>query len=222
MCRHFLHPHLTLGKSFTQATFSSNFKLALISRLFKNPGLPKSDLANFRPISNLNAISKILERLAFHIFFLPFQISQFFLLYSLFTTKFILLRLLCLSSQMISWKPLIPEKLQFSLLWICPQPLILLDHITLLHRLQHTFDLSGFVISWIRSYLTDRSCFVKFDSSSSPSTTIPHRRASGRCFLLTTFCPFHITNCKCHKFWLVKPKIALCPSINMLMTLSFI
>ena len=47
-----------------------------------------------------------------------------------------------------------------------------LDHITLLHRLQHTFGLSGYVISWIRSYLTDRSSFVKIDSSSSPSTTL--------------------------------------------------
>ena len=47
-----------------------------------------------------------------------------------------------------------------------------LNHITLLLRLQHTFGLSGYVISWIRSYLTDRSSFVKIDSSSSPSTTI--------------------------------------------------
>ena len=47
-----------------------------------------------------------------------------------------------------------------------------LDHATLLHRLEHTFGLSGFVISWIRSYLTDRSSFVKIDSSSSSSTTI--------------------------------------------------
>ena len=47
-----------------------------------------------------------------------------------------------------------------------------LDHITLLLRLQHTFGLSGYVISWIRSYLTDCSSFVKIDSSSSPSTTI--------------------------------------------------
>ena len=47
-----------------------------------------------------------------------------------------------------------------------------LDYITLLHRLQHTFGLYGYVISWIRSYLTDRSSFVKIDSSSSPYTTI--------------------------------------------------
>ena len=74
---------------------------------------------------------------------------------------------------MISWNPLTPVKLQFSLLWICPLPLILWTTvITLLHRLQHTFGLSGCAISWIRSYLTDRSSFVKIDSSSSPSTTI--------------------------------------------------
>ena len=47
-----------------------------------------------------------------------------------------------------------------------------LDHITLLHRLQHTFGLSGYAISWIRSYLTERSSFAKIDSSSSHSTTI--------------------------------------------------
>ena len=50
--------------SFTQATFLSKFKLALISPLLKKPGLPKSELSNFRPISNLNTIGKMLERLA--------------------------------------------------------------------------------------------------------------------------------------------------------------
>ena len=56
-----------------------------------------------------------------------------------------------------------------------------LDHSTLLHRLQRTFGLSGYVISWIRSYLTDHSSFVKIDSS--PSTTIltgvPHGSVLG-------------------------------------------
>ena len=48
--------------SFSQATFPTNFKLALISPLLKKPGLSKSDPSNFRPISNLNTIGKILER----------------------------------------------------------------------------------------------------------------------------------------------------------------
>ena len=66
-----------------------------------------------------------------------------------------------------------------------------LDHITLLHRLQHTFGLSGYAISWIRSYLTDRSLSVKIDSTSSPSTTIltsvPQVLFSVHCFLYFSY-----------------------------------
>ena len=50
--------------------------------------------------------------------------------------------------------------------------MILLTTPRSLHRLEHTFGLSGFVISWIQSYLFSRSSFVKIDSSSSPITTI--------------------------------------------------
>ena len=50
--------------SFDQAAFPSKFKHALITPLLKKPGLSKSDPSNFRSISNLNTIGKILERLA--------------------------------------------------------------------------------------------------------------------------------------------------------------
>ena len=50
--------------SFSQATFPTNFKRTLITPLLRNPDLSKSDLSDFRPISNLNTIGKILERLA--------------------------------------------------------------------------------------------------------------------------------------------------------------
>ena len=39
-------------------------------------------------------------------------------------------------------------------------------------RMTRLFEHCFYVITWIRSYLTDRSSFVKIDSSSSPSTTI--------------------------------------------------
>ena len=47
-----------------------------------------------------------------------------------------------------------------------------LDHPTFFRRLQHTFGWSGFSSLGIRSYLTNRSSFVKIDSSTSPCTTI--------------------------------------------------
>ena len=46
----------------------------------------------------------------------------------------------------------------------------------------HTFGPSGYVISWIYSYLTNRSSFVKIDSSSSPSTTILSGMRQGSVF----------------------------------------
>ena len=64
--------------SFTQATFPSKFKLALISPLLKKPGLPKSELSNFRPISNLNTIGKMLERLALARLFPHISVSPSF------------------------------------------------------------------------------------------------------------------------------------------------
>ena len=64
--------------SFTQAALPSKFKLALISPLLKQPGLPKSDLSNFRSIPNLNTIGKILERLTLARLFPHISISPSF------------------------------------------------------------------------------------------------------------------------------------------------
>jgi len=53
--------------SFSQGTFPSKFMHASVTPLLKKPGLNPSVSANFRPISNLNSISKILERLFLHV-----------------------------------------------------------------------------------------------------------------------------------------------------------
>ena len=49
--------------SFRDGTFPSRFKTASVTPLLKKPGLDSDVPGNFRPISNLNNISKILERL---------------------------------------------------------------------------------------------------------------------------------------------------------------
>ena len=131
-----------------------------------------SELSNFRPISNLNTIGKILERLALARLFPHISISPSFCplqsAYRKFhSTETALLKLTNDIMETIdSGKITILTALDMSAAFDT------LDHATLLHRLEHTFGLSGFVISWIRSYLTNRSSFVKIDSSSSPSTTI--------------------------------------------------
>ena len=69
-----------------------------------------------------------------------------------------------------------------------------LDHdTTLLHRLEHTFGLSGTVHTWIHSYLTNRSSFVKTDSSSSScdisSTGVPQGSVPGPLFFVVFSSP---------------------------------
>ena len=146
--------------SFTQATFPIQIQTGtyLSHRCWKN-------LVYQSQISQISdqyqiwiPLAKSLSVLPFHVFFLTFQNLPVFLLYNLLIVNFILLRLFSLSSQMISWKPCIDSgKITILTALDMSAAFDTLDHITLLHRLQHTFGLSGYVISWIRSYLTDRS-----------------------------------------------------------------
>ena len=49
--------------SFEEGHFPGQFKMAQIKALLKKPGLDDTVSSNYRPISDLNTISKILERL---------------------------------------------------------------------------------------------------------------------------------------------------------------
>ena len=45
------------------STFPQNFKEAHVRPLLKKTSLPKNELKNYRPVSNLSFISKILEKI---------------------------------------------------------------------------------------------------------------------------------------------------------------
>ena len=50
--------------SFKDGCFPMGFKTAQVLPLLKKPGLDQENYANYRPISNLSTISKVIERLA--------------------------------------------------------------------------------------------------------------------------------------------------------------
>ena len=159
--------------SFDQATFPSKFKHALIAPLLKKPGLSGSDPSNFRTISNLNTICKILKRLALKRLFPHISLSpSFFPLQSAYckfhSTETALLKLTNdILDSIDHGKISILAALDMSATFDT------LDHVTLLHRLEHTFGLSGCVISWIHSYLSECSSHVEVDTSSSSPTPSP-------------------------------------------------
>src|SRR5437867_11178673 len=60
----FLLPITTLiNLSISESNFPDEFKSAIVTPLHKKHSLPIEDLSSYRPISNLNFISKILERI---------------------------------------------------------------------------------------------------------------------------------------------------------------
>jgi len=51
-----------VNKSLAEGTVPLSFKNAHVSPLLKNPSLSKDDMTNYRPVSNLSFISKVLEK----------------------------------------------------------------------------------------------------------------------------------------------------------------
>ncbi len=155
--------------SFQEGCFPQSFKSALVKPLIKKPNLDPTNLANFRPISNLNNISKILERLFLtrihpHVLsspnYNPYQ-SAYRRNHSTETA------LLCTLDHIFHSADTGKSTLLVSLDLSAAFDTI--DHNILINRLQKTFGVSGSALNWIISYLSNRTQFVKLDNFSSSS-----------------------------------------------------
>jgi len=158
----------------SEGIFPSLYKNALVTPLLKKHGLPAEDLASYRPISNLNFVSKIIERVIYsrlsaHLGSFP-SLSPFQSAYRPFhSTESALLRiqndlLLAMDQQKLSALVLLDLSAAFDTI----------DHEILLTRLSSYFGISGCAHDLISSYLVDRTQSVSIgnhNSSPSPVTT---------------------------------------------------
>ncbi len=147
------------------------FKLAVIKPLIKKPKLDPCELANYRPISNLPFMSKILEKVV------SAQLCSFLLkndIYEEFQSSF--------SPRHSTETALV--KITNDLLLAsdkgCISLLVLLDlsasfdtidHDILIDRLQNYTGIQGQALRWFRSYLSDRYHFVYLNGESSLITS---------------------------------------------------
>ena len=148
------------------------FKVAVIKPLLKKPSLDPDVLANYRPISNLPFISKILEKvvasqLCDHLYrndlFEVFQ-SGFRMHHS---TETALVRvsndlLMASDNGLVSILVLLDLSAAFDTI----------DHSILLHRLEHVVGIKGTALGWFKSYLSDRFQFVHVHEVSSVQTRV--------------------------------------------------
>jgi len=146
--------------SFAEGRFPGQFKLAQVTPLLKKIGLDATDPANYCPISNLNTISKIIERLVLarllpHIAatgnFNPLQ-SAYRKQHS---TETALLKILDdLNKVVNSGKTAALVGLDLSAAFDT------IEHDILLDRLRTVFGVSGEALVWIETYLRGRKQYV--------------------------------------------------------------
>jgi len=151
--------------SFQGGCFPHSFKTALVTPLIKKPNLDPSNLWNYRPISNLNNISKILEKLFLSRLqpriltspnFNPYQ-SAYRRNHSTETP------LLCTFDHVYHSANAHKSTILVSL--DCSAAFNTVDHSILLNRLHSTFGIFEATLQWITSYLTNRSQYVKLGNS---------------------------------------------------------
>ena len=153
--------------SFSEGTFPAKFKAAAVTPLLKKPSLDPDNPSSYRPISNLNNISKIIERLFLSRLY-PHVTSSpnFNHLQSAYrphhSTETALLHTFnnILSSADRS-QPTLLVSLDLSAAFDT------IDHSTLLSRLSTSFGVNGTALAWLTSYLTNRTQTVCMGSVSS-------------------------------------------------------
>jgi hypothetical protein len=184
-CLEALLPPITtlINLCLQESTFPSCFKTAVVKPLLKKHSLPKDDLSSYRPISNLNFLSKLLERiihnrLTSHLnsfaSISPFQ-SAYRKYHSVETA---LLRiqndlLLALDKRQVTALVLLDLSAAFDTI----------DHNILLARLSSSFGICDSALKLLTSYITNRTQFVSVGSKSSDlsnlSTGVPQGSVLG-------------------------------------------
>src|SRR5208282_5763119 len=138
-------------------------KHAIVTPLLKKPSLDKSELKNYRPVSNLTFISKIVERIVIK------QLVNFLQMNNLMppmqsayrrhhSTETALLRILsdffaAVDGQRVTLLGLLDLSAAFDCV----------DHDILIRRLQLSFGIDGTALAWIASFLCDRTQQVSYN-----------------------------------------------------------
>ena len=157
------------NSSFQQHTFPSLHKTAIVHPLLKKSTLDPSELASYRPISNLSVISKTIERLVNNRLsahmdsqaLLPSTQSAYRKYHSTETS------LVRIHNDIVS--AIDQGQVAALVLLDLSAAFDTVDHEVLLNILQQRFGVTGSALDWMTSYLHNRSQIIQLGSTKSSS-----------------------------------------------------
>uniref|UniRef100_A0A8C6Q3C2 Reverse transcriptase domain-containing protein n=1 Tax=Nothobranchius furzeri TaxID=105023 RepID=A0A8C6Q3C2_NOTFU len=168
-------PHVLniINSSLVSGIIPSVFKHAVLQPLLKKSGLDPTDLGNFRPISKLPFLSKVMEKVVYNQI-MPhlnnfgvldkFQ-SGFRQYHSTESAHIRVFNDIILATDSGSHVALVMLDLSAAFDTV--------DHDILLSRLENLVGIKGSALDWFCSYFDNRSIRVRMDDCSSPSAALP-------------------------------------------------
>ena len=153
--------------SFSQGIFPAKFKEASVVPLLKKPSLDPDNPANYRLISNLNNISKMLERLFLSRFYPHVTSSPHFNHLQSAYRKFHSTESALLHTFDSIYRSADQNKPTFLVSLDLSAAFDTIDHSILLNRLSTSFGIQGSALAWLTSYLSDRSQTIRIGSAAS-------------------------------------------------------
>ena len=173
-CLDALLPTITsvINDSLVSGSFPDIFKSALVKPLLKKPSLDPNDLKNFRPMSNLSFLSKVVERIVLNQ--LLEHLSSHNLLHPLqsayrsnHSTETALLKI---ANDLLT--SLDNSKVCFLTLLDLSAAFDTIDHSILLTRLQNTYGITDSALSWFSSYISNRQQTVSVNGLTSATSSV--------------------------------------------------
>ena len=152
----------------------SSLKKAIITPVLKKPSLDIEKLSNYRPVSNLSFLSKVIERVV------ASRLTKYMSENKLSEPMQSAFRTGCstetalLKVQNDILKAMDDNKVVILVLLDLSAAFDTVDHNILIQRLKGRLGLDGAALEWLRSYLSDRVQCVKSGPSTSSPTTIKY------------------------------------------------
>ncbi len=158
--------------SLSTGDFPPSFKQAIVSPLIKKPSLDKENLSNYRPISNLPFLSKLIERVIHN------RLDQHLAQNSLYNshqsayTKFHSTETALLSVHNSLIQAIAKQQVSCLCLLDLSAAFDTIDHNILLHRLTAWFGITDTALAWFQSYLSSRLSIVSTSGHKSSSVSV--------------------------------------------------